>query len=202
MHTVNLAGGIASRRFAFGNSVNPSYSITANQNSLPLYKEAIYSAFQAVVEGTGAVTATIAIHGSVDDDTGRGVIHGGNTAPGLRVGTTNTSTTMTSPDAAFTADMVGLLVDCPGVPTGTTVSAVASGGASLTLSAAATATKVDAQAIFRDIVWAATALGTITLSGTTLVTDGFQTTSSWRFIRAVVTNVTGTGATVRVWMGV
>lgn len=202
MTTVNLAGGIASRRFAFGNSVAPAYSITANQNSLPLYKEAIYSAFQAVVEGTGVVTATIAIQGSVDDDTGRGMLHGGSTAPGLRVGTTSASATMTSPDAAFTADMVGKLVDCPGVPTGTTVSAVASGGASLTLSANATATASNVQAIFRAIVWAATALGTITLSGTTLHSDAFQHVGSHRFVRAVVTNITGTNATVRVWMGV
>jgi hypothetical protein len=50
--------------------------------------------------------------------------------------------------------------------------------------------------------WIATAVGTITLSGTTNVTDGFQTITSWRYLRANVTNVTGTAALVSVLMGV
>jgi len=50
--------------------------------------------------------------------------------------------------------------------------------------------------------WCVTALGTITLSGTTSVSDGFTTTAPWKFIRARVTAVTGTGATVVSLMGV
>lgn len=50
--------------------------------------------------------------------------------------------------------------------------------------------------------WCATPMGTITLSGTTSVSDGFTTAAPWKFVRAVVSNVTGTGATVTCTMGV
>ena len=50
--------------------------------------------------------------------------------------------------------------------------------------------------------WCATAMGTITLSGTTSVSDGFTTAAPWKWSRAVVSNVTGTGATVTCTMGV
>jgi hypothetical protein len=46
-------------------------------------------------------------------------------------------------------------------------------------------------------------LGTITLTlGTTLTADGFATTAPWRFVRANVTAISGTGASVNVYMGV
>lgn len=48
----------------------------------------------------------------------------------------------------------------------------------------------------------ATLGGTITLSGTTVVSDGFSTASSWKYWRANVTAITGTGATVQVFHGV
>ena len=44
--------------------------------------------------------------------------------------------------------------------------------------------------------------GTITLSGTTNVTDGFTTASAWRFVRARVSAISGTGTTVQVLMGI
>lgn len=44
-------------------------------------------------------------------------------------------------------------------------------------------------------------LGTITLSGTTVASDGFVITSQWGMVRANVTSITGTGATVYVTMG-
>jgi len=44
--------------------------------------------------------------------------------------------------------------------------------------------------------------GTITLSGTTSSTDGFTSDSPWKFVRANVTAISGTGATVTVTMGV
>ena len=50
--------------------------------------------------------------------------------------------------------------------------------------------------------WCDTAAGTITLSGTTSATDGFTTTSPWKYVRANVTAISGTGATVSVKMGV
>ena len=49
----------------------------------------------------------------------------------------------------------------------------------------------------------ATVGGTITLSGTTSSTDGFTSTSPWKYVRARTTaNPSGTGATVQVYMGV
>lgn len=44
--------------------------------------------------------------------------------------------------------------------------------------------------------------GTITLSGTTTASDGFTSVSPWKYVRANVTVISGTGATVQVWMGV
>ncbi len=46
-----------------------------------------------------------------------------------------------------------------------------------------------------------TAHGTITLSGTGSATDGFGSVSKWLYVRANVTALTGTGATVKVLMG-
>lgn len=46
-------------------------------------------------------------------------------------------------------------------------------------------------------------LGTITLTlGTTITADGFATTAPWKYMRANVTELTGTGASVNVLMGV
>lgn len=46
-------------------------------------------------------------------------------------------------------------------------------------------------------------LGTITLTlGTTSTSDGFASAATWAFARANVTAISGTDATVSVWMGV
>lgn len=50
--------------------------------------------------------------------------------------------------------------------------------------------------------WCSTPAGTITLSGTTTSSDGFTTASSWKYVRANITAISGTGATVVVLMGV
>lgn len=47
-----------------------------------------------------------------------------------------------------------------------------------------------------------TPLGTISLSGTTLVSDGFSTVSSWKYIRAVVAGVSGSIGSIAVTVGV
>ena len=48
-----------------------------------------------------------------------------------------------------------------------------------------------------------TVAGTITLSGTTSHSDGFVTSNApWKYVRANVTAISGTGATVTVTMGV
>lgn len=44
----------------------------------------------------------------------------------------------------------------------------------------------------------ATALGTITLSGTDNDSDGFTTDAPWKYIRARITAISGTSATVTV----
>jgi hypothetical protein len=83
------------------------------------YKDSPYTAFQATVTGTGAVTGTVIVEGSLDG-----------------------------------------------------VNAVA------------------------------TALATIPLSGTTAYADGFVTEAPWKYVRARVTAITGTGASITVLMGV
>ena len=44
----------------------------------------------------------------------------------------------------------------------------------------------------------ATPLGTIVLTGTTVASDGFTSTAPWKFVRANVTVISGTGTTVSV----
>ena len=50
--------------------------------------------------------------------------------------------------------------------------------------------------------WCSTALGTVTLSGTTSASDGFTTDAPWKYVRARVTAISGTGATVTALRGV
>jgi len=46
-------------------------------------------------------------------------------------------------------------------------------------------------------------LGTITLTlGTTLSADGFATSAAWKYVRASVSSISGTNASVNVLMGV
>ena len=44
--------------------------------------------------------------------------------------------------------------------------------------------------------------GTITLSGSTYSSDGLTSDSPWKYVRANVTSISGTNATVQVTMGV
>lgn len=50
--------------------------------------------------------------------------------------------------------------------------------------------------------WIKTAIATITLSGTSPQGDGAVFVGPYKYVQAVVSNVTGTGATVTVTMGV
>ena len=119
-NTVFIKSGEQPRYFAFS-GVNSTTIVVA---SSPIYKESPYGAFQAIVTGTGAVTATIEIQVSNEFDT-------------------------------FNAVKANWIV-----------------------------------------------MGTITLSGTTTATDGFTTVCPWKYVRANVSVVTGTGATVEIIMGV
>lgn len=199
---VYIKSGDQPKGFVFGNPTQPVASTTTIQNSLPIYKESVYSTFQAIVQGTGAVTGTVTIQCTNDDNTGRGFVLGGSQSgqPGGPI-LLNTTVTVTSQGAQFTQALVNALVVAPGVPVGTTVSAVAADGRSLTLSAAATASGL-VQGNFFANNWCSTVLGTITLTGTNSASDGFTTQAPWRYVRANVTAVTGTGAVVNVLMGV
>jgi hypothetical protein len=100
-------------------NLTPAAGVTTTGAQQAIYKDSPYSAIQATVIGTGAVTATIKIEVSLDG-----------------------------------------------------------------------------------VYWCVTPAGTITLSGTDSTSDGFATQSSWKYIRANITAITGTSATIYVNMGV
>ncbi|MBT9145425.1 MAG: hypothetical protein DDT42_01296 [candidate division WS2 bacterium] len=50
--------------------------------------------------------------------------------------------------------------------------------------------------------WCSTPMGTISLSGTTSSSDGFTTEAPWKFVRARVTAISGTNATITALIGV
>ena len=198
---VYIKSGDQPRAMLFGNAQVNSPFTTTNQNTLPIYKESVFASFQAILTGTGALTGTATFQISNDDATGRGFVFNNRAAPGAPVGITSGTTGMTSAANDFVQGIVGTVIDMQGVPSGTTVVSVTNAGA-LVMSANATLTVANAPANFRVLAWCATALAVVTLSGSTLVTDGFTTTAPWRYVRAVVSGLTGTGATLSVNMGV
>ena len=125
MGDVYLKSGEQPRNFNFGTLTTIVNTTTTVANSMAIKKESPHASFQAIVNGTGTVGATVVIQVSNEESTGQG---------------TNAN-------------------------------------------------------------WIT--LGTITLSGTTTNTDGFNSTSCpWRYVRASVTAVSGTNAVVSVIMGV
>jgi hypothetical protein len=119
MSDVFIKSGEQPRYFAFSGVK----STTVTAASSPIYKESPYSSFQAIISGTGSVSATIAIQVCIEDDTANGI---------------NSN-------------------------------------------------------------WIT--MSTITLSGTTTATDGFTTIAPWRWVRANVSAISGTGAIVKIIMG-
>lgn len=111
------------RIFTFGAAY--ATSTITNQSSNPIYKESPWSTFQAIITGTGAVSATVTIQATNDDATFQGTASN----------------------------------------------------------------------------WVTTVLGTISLTGTTTATDGFAYVGPWKYVRATVASITGTGATVTILMG-
>lgn len=67
---VHIVSSTLPRYFPFG-TVGTT-TTTTTQQSLALFKESPYSAFQAIVSGTGAVSATVVIYGSLEDTTAVG----------------------------------------------------------------------------------------------------------------------------------
>ena len=197
---VYIKSGDQPRAFIFGNQVVPQTGTTTVQVSLPIYKESVFSSFQAIVQGTGTVSATVALQVTNDDNTGRGFILNNMNAPGSLV-TTNATTVLTSQGNNFTQALINSTVSVPGVPVGTTVVSVAASGVSLVMSASAT-TSATVQGLFFANNWCATAMGTITLTGTNSNSDGFVTSAPWRYVRGNVTAITGTSAVVTILMGV
>ena len=49
--------------------------------------------------------------------------------------------------------------------------------------------------------WVTPGMATVTLSGTTSVTDGFASNAPWRYVRPNITTISGTGATITILMG-
>jgi hypothetical protein len=123
MENVKIQSGIVTCILGTTNNLpnGKTYTgVTSNQTGAGKYKDSPFATYTAVVTGTGAVTATVNIHGSNDG-----------------------------------------------------------------------------------VYWNTTALGTITLSGTTSAADGFANLgASYKYVRAVLTNLTGTGAACYVLQGV
>jgi hypothetical protein len=120
MANMFIKSGEQPRYFAFS-GVNSTTIVAA---SSPIYKESPWSTFQAIVTGTGAVSATVIIQGSNQEATFNG-------------------------------------------------------------------TKSN---------WVT--IDTYSLTGTTTATNGSTSISTWRYVRANVTVISGTSATVEVIMGV
>jgi hypothetical protein len=150
------------------------------------------------------------------------VLDGTNNPTGTRQITSNTPTNlytipvdMTSAvwpspfvqfDQKVVAAQVGWLVNV-GVagllPAGTTIATITAGGQAGTLSNTFTGTTGVYECNLSANFWNTTSLGTITLSTGTGLTasDGFSSTTAWKYARANVTAISGTNATVQVWMG-
>jgi CHASE2 domain-containing sensor protein len=202
METVKLVCGQQPVFYTFATPPNapPVYTTTtATTYSAPMPKDGIYSTHQAMVDGTGAVTATVLIHGTNDPYTA-----GQNDIANLKfqninINTTNASATVTlmrPTEGYFRPDQTGNQVYATGVPNGTTFTYVSPTSGTLSANATATGT---VPARFQANKWVL--LGTITLTGTNEASDGFTTASSWKWTRASVTAVTGTGAAVRIVQG-
>jgi len=200
MDVVKIICGAQPNYFTFGSPgvVSPTTTATAASNPIP--KDGVYSTYQAIVKGTGAVTATVTVYATNDPNTaGADQNSQSNAGPVLNfaIGTTNASTAVTQANGYFKSSMTGYKVVADGVPAGTTFTYVSP--TSGTLSANATAT-ASVAARFQDSNWVT--LGTISLSGTTSASDGFATASSWKWVYANVSAISGTGATVSVIQGV
>lgn len=197
--TVRLTTGGQPQRFPW-NAPGTSpvvINTTANGNSQPIPKDGTFSTYVASIVGTGTVSATVVVQATNDPHTA-GSDDSSLPTPtrnNFQIVTTNTSTAITTANGEplFRPEMNGDEVYAVGVPSGTTITYVTP--TSATLSAAATATGTP-QARFQAFAWVL--LATITLTGTNHAADGFATMSDWKWTRAVVSAITGTGATVTV----
>lgn len=198
--TVRLTTGGLPQRFNWAVPGLPTANTTtANKHSQPQPKDGTFSTYVAAVKGTaGAQAATVVVQATNDPHTAGAddpSIYAGLQRNNFQIITTNTSTTITTVggEPLFRTDMTGDEVYAQGVTDGTTMTYVSP--TSATLSAAATATGT-VPARFQSFQWVV--LATITLSGTPQAADGFATASDWKWVRAVLSGLSGTGATVSV----
>lgn len=92
-NTVYLKSGEQPRYFAFS-GINYT---TTNANSSPIYKESPYSAYQAIITGTGTVSATVTIQVANEDATFQGT-----NSNWITIGTISLSGTTTATDGFTT----------------------------------------------------------------------------------------------------
>lgn len=193
MNTVQVVNAGLVQYYSFANPPNaPTVnSTTGAAFSAPIPKDGVFSTHQASVTGTGTVGATVLIQATNDPYTAGQDDIAARKWQNMNLGTTNTSTAVTSPQGYFRPDQTGNQVFAAGVPNGATFTYSTSTTGTLSSPATATAT---VPARFQANKWVL--LGTITLTGTAEASDGMATLSSWKWTRADVTAVSGTGATV------
>jgi len=172
--------------------------ISTTGGSQPIPKDSTFSTYVAAVKGSaGAQTATVLVQATNDPHTAGADDPVAGTRNNFFISTLSGSPTITSAEGLFRSDMTGDEVYAQGVALGTTMTFVSKTTA--TLSANATATAI-VPARFQSFQWVL--LATITLSGTLQAADGFATISNWKWVRANVTAITGTGASVVCTQGV
>lgn len=203
--TVRLTTGGQPQRFPWNlPGTAPVTSTLSNSNSQPIPKDGTYSTYTCAVKGTsGTVSATVVIQ-ATDDPHTAGADDPSFNPPqrnNFRINTTNTSTaiTTTGGEPLFRPDMDGDEVYAAGVTVGTTMTYVSPTSATLSAAASATSPVVGVQARFQDIDWVL--LATVTLTGTKRNADGFSTAANWRWVRGVVSAISGTGAAVTITQG-
>jgi len=202
METVKLVCGQQPDFFTWATPPNapPVYTTgAATTYSAPMPKDGIYATYQANQTGTGAQTATVLIQATNDpysagqDDKFNQKFQ--NFAMTTLSGSATVNLVQPTP-GYFRPDQTGNQVYAAGVPNGTTFTYVSPTQGTLSANATATGT---VPARFQANKWVL--LGTISLTGTAEASDGFATASAWKWVRASVTAISGTGAAVSVIQG-
>jgi hypothetical protein len=196
--TVRLTTGGQPQRFPWNLPDAPTaLSTLANGNSQPIPKDGTFSTYVAAIKGTsGTVSATVVVQATNDPHTAGAddpSLLAGPQRNNFLIGTTNTSTAITSKEGLFRPDMDGDEVYATGVANGTTMAYVSPTAATLSAAASSTGT---VHGRFQSFQWVL--LATISLTGTKQAADGFATQSDWKWVRGVVSSITGTGAAVTV----
>ena len=92
-NTVFVKSGEQPRYFAFSGNLSTTSAVASS----PIYKDSPYSSFQAIVTGTGAVTATVVIQATNEEATRLGT-----STNWINIGTISLSGTTTATDGFTT----------------------------------------------------------------------------------------------------